>query len=89
MLMDKIHEVMMEYLKNVTPDQLERDLDDAGFAECPDKIGIEVIADRLVLPNYQKGMESVWVFNTSLTYQIESCYALESKSNYIDFSEVA
>lgn len=82
--MDEIHEVMMEYLKNVTSDQLEKDLDDAGFAACPDKFGIEVIADRLVFPNYRKGKVSTWVVKASLAYQFESSYALKNKSNYID-----
>ena len=37
MLMDRIYEVMMEHLKNVTPAQLERELEDVGILDCPDK----------------------------------------------------
>jgi len=89
MIMDKMAEVMDQYFSTVTDEQCEKDLIEAGILRCPDKMEVEIVAESLVLPNYQKGMESVWVFKTSLTYQIEPCYALENKSNYIDLREVA
>lgn len=48
MLMDKIHEVMMEYLKNVTPAQLESDLEEVGIRECPDKLTYKIQGDRIL-----------------------------------------
>lgn len=48
MMMDKIHKVIMEYLKNVTPAQLERDLENSGIEECPDKFTFRIEGEPMI-----------------------------------------
>lgn len=89
MIMDKISQVMDDYLSTVSEEQFEQDLIKAGILNCPEKTWVEIPASSLVLGNYKVGQESSWTILTEMTYQANPIYLSNEEKNNILYEDVA